>query len=86
MSQLQKLVKLFLSYPTEVRYQDAKRLLTAFGFEEVRSKGSHHIFRNQDGQILPIPKQGGKKVGERYIELIIEVLRLEEYDAQEKDD
>ncbi|MGA9378328.1 MAG: type II toxin-antitoxin system HicA family toxin [Phormidium sp.] len=86
MTQLQKLIKFFLSSPTEARFEDVERILTVFGFEEVRSKGSHHIFRHEDGRMQPIPKQGGKKVGKRYIKQIIKLLRLEDWDVQEKEE
>ncbi|MFB2878305.1 type II toxin-antitoxin system HicA family toxin [Floridanema aerugineum] len=85
MSQLEKLIKFFLSYPTEARFEDVERLLTAFDFEEVRSKGSHHIFLHEDGRQLTIPKKGGKKVEKIYIKQITKLLRLEDYDVQKED-
>jgi predicted RNA binding protein YcfA (HicA-like mRNA interferase family) len=46
MSRLEKLIEQFLRDPPEARFDDVWYLLTAFGFEEKRSKGSHHTFRN----------------------------------------
>lgn len=59
---LLKLVELFLSEPVEVRFEEVRALLNAFGFEEVRSKGSHHIFRNSEGQTQVVPKKSGQRV------------------------
>ncbi len=85
MSQLEKLIKFFLSYPTEARFEDVKRLLTAFDFEEIRSRGSHHTFQHEDGRTQIVPKQGGKKVGKVYIKQIVELLRLEDLNAEEEE-
>ncbi|MER3434029.1 MAG: hypothetical protein C4288_11495 [Leptolyngbya sp. ERB_1_1] len=52
-----KLVELFLSEPVEVRFEEVRSLLNAFGSEEVRSKGviasfatllgKHKLFRRR---------------------------------------
>ncbi|MBD2690245.1 type II toxin-antitoxin system HicA family toxin [Anabaena catenula] len=78
MTQLDKLIQLFLSHPVEVRFEDVRRILIAFGFEEVRSKGSHHTFRHEDGRIQIVPKKEGQKVKVIYIKQIVKLLRLEE--------
>ncbi len=80
-----KLVKRFLSEPPEVRFEEVRSLLEAFGFTEVRSSGSHHAFRNQNGQILIVPKSSGKKVKRTYIKEIIRLLDLEEWYANQQD-
>ncbi len=79
-----KLVKLFLSEPVEVRFEEVRALLNAFGFEEVRSKGSHHIFRNSAGRTQVVPKKSGQKVKRAYVKEIVDLLNLEEwYDNQQ---
>jgi predicted RNA binding protein YcfA (HicA-like mRNA interferase family) len=62
MGKLKKLVEQFLNQPPEVRFEDVRYLLEAFGFEEKRSKGSHHSFRDSQGRKITIPKKGGQKV------------------------
>jgi predicted RNA binding protein YcfA (HicA-like mRNA interferase family) len=76
---LTKLVERFLSEPPEVRFEEARYLLEAFGFEEVRSKGSHHIFRHPDKRMQIIPKSGGKRVKKPYVKEIVRLLNLEEW-------
>jgi predicted RNA binding protein YcfA (HicA-like mRNA interferase family) len=76
MSKIEKLVKLLLSEPPEAKFQDIKFVLEYFNFIEVRSKGSHHIFRHEDGRMQVIPKVGGKKVKKVYIVQIIRLLQL----------
>lgn len=56
MSKLEKLIELFLRDPPEVRFNQVQYLLESLGFEEKRSKGSHHTFRNPDGLKITVPK------------------------------
>jgi predicted RNA binding protein YcfA (HicA-like mRNA interferase family) len=76
MSKLKKLIRQFLERPPEVRFEDVRYLLTAFGFIEVRSKGSHHSFRNAEGKIITVPKKGGQKVKGVYVQLIVKLINL----------
>lgn len=72
MTKLEKLVESFLSNSSEFKFSDVARVLNAFGFQELRSKGSHHIFGHPDGRTLPaIPKKGGKKVKRTYVKRIV---------------
>lgn len=85
MSRTVKLIKLFLSNPPEASFSDVKYLLEAFEFEEVRSSGSHHIFRHTDGRMQTVPKKHGQKVKKAYIKQIVKLLRLEEWYDQEEE-
>lgn len=80
-----KLVERFLSEPTEVRFEEARYLLEAFGFIGVRSKGSHHTFRNDRGQVQVIPKTSGQKVKRTYVKQIVRLLNLKEWYADQTD-
>lgn len=82
MSKLKKLVLKFLKLPPEVRFEDVVYLLEAFGFEEKRSKGSHHTFSDSQGRTITVPKQGGQKVKRVYLQQLIELLNLEEWNNE----
>ncbi|MBW4578995.1 MAG: type II toxin-antitoxin system HicA family toxin [Tildeniella nuda ZEHNDER 1965/U140] len=60
-------------------------LLEAFGFVEKRSKGSHHTFEDDQGQVFTIPKKGGKKVRRVYIKRIVELLNLQQWQDESSD-
>ncbi|MFW6358934.1 MAG: type II toxin-antitoxin system HicA family toxin [Chroococcales cyanobacterium] len=77
MSKLEKLIQKFLLRPPEARFEDVRYVLEAFGYEEIRSKGSHHAFGNEAGEVIIIPKKGGKKVNRTYLEEVIKLLNLE---------
>ena len=77
MSKIAKLIQYLLSRPPEARFEDIIYVLKAFGYKEVRAKGSHHVFENEQGEVIVVPKKGGKKVKRTYIEAIIKLLDLE---------
>ncbi|BAY19362.1 hypothetical protein NIES2109_48120 [Nostoc sp. HK-01] len=83
MSKLKKLIKQFLNRPPEVKFEDLRLLLEAFGFEEKRSKGSHHSFRDSQGRTVTVPKKGGQKVKGVYVQQIIDLLNLEEWSDED---
>ncbi|WP_206813759.1 type II toxin-antitoxin system HicA family toxin [Chroococcus sp. FPU101] len=66
----------------DVNFDDVRYLLEAFDFEEKRSKGSHHIFRDLQGRQITIPKKGGQKVKGIYVVKIIEILNLREWNNE----
>jgi predicted RNA binding protein YcfA (HicA-like mRNA interferase family) len=86
MSKLGKLIEQFLLNPPEVRFEDVCYILMAFGFEEKRSKGSHHTFRNADGLKITVPKKGGQKVKGVYVKQIVLLLKLEEWNDESEDE
>jgi predicted RNA binding protein YcfA (HicA-like mRNA interferase family) len=85
MSKIEKLIEQFLRDPPEVRFDDVQYLLESFGFEENRSKGSHHTFRNSEGLKITVPKKGGKMVKEVYVQQIIKLLNLEDRNSENAD-
>ena len=84
MGKLSKLIQKLLASPPEVRFEEVCTLLEGLGFHEARSKGSHHIFRDELGRQLTIPKTGGQKVKRPYIQKIVELLNLEDWKDDRK--
>ncbi|WP_373478749.1 type II toxin-antitoxin system HicA family toxin [Geminocystis sp.] len=82
MSKLEKLIKKLLSRPPEARFEEIYTVLKAYGYQEIRSKGSHHAFENDRGDVIIVPKKGGQKVKKTYIEEIINKLNLEDSDNE----
>ena len=79
MSKLNKLIQKLLARPAEARFEDISYVLKSFGYAEIRSRGSHHAFENAKGDVIVIPKKGGKLVKRTYIEQIITLLDLENW-------
>lgn len=77
MGQLEKLIEKMRRLPPEVRYEEVARVLEAHGFVEVRSQGSHHVFRHPDGRMLTVPKHKGQVVKTTYIKQVLRLLEEE---------
>lgn len=84
MSKLEKLVASLLNDAGDYSYSDTKKVLSNFGFKEIRSKGSHHTFRHEDGRTQIVPLKHGKRVKKFYIKEIVNLLALEEWYEQQK--
>ena len=85
MSKLEKLVASLLNDAGDYPFSDVKRILIAFGCQEVRVRGSHHIFRHADGRKIPaIPTKGGKTVKKAYVKELVQILELEEWYEQQR--
>jgi predicted RNA binding protein YcfA (HicA-like mRNA interferase family) len=82
MSKLAKLIRSFLANPPDVRFEDVRYVLEAFGFQEKRSRGSHHTFENEMGEVIVVPKKGGQKVKRFYAQRIVELLKLEDWQGE----
>lgn len=86
MSKLEKLVASLLSETNDHSFSDLEKVLLAFGFVEVRSRGSHHVFQDDEGRKpISIPKKGGKKVKKTYVKRVVQILKLEEWYEQQKE-
>ncbi|MBU0508752.1 type II toxin-antitoxin system HicA family toxin [bacterium] len=55
-----------------VDFATMKRLLARLGFEEVRQRGSHVLFRHPDGRTTTVPDHAGRDLARP---LIREILR-----------
>jgi len=78
MGQLEKLFEKMRRLPPQMRYEEVARVLEAHGFEEVRSSGSHHIFRHPDGRMLTVPKHKGQVVKATYLKQVLRLLQEED--------
>jgi predicted RNA binding protein YcfA (HicA-like mRNA interferase family) len=81
MSSLEKLIAHLRSEPPEASFSDVKKVLEYSNFVEVRSSGSHHIFRHQDGRMITIPIKSGRKVKRIYIKKVLSLLGLDNYES-----
>jgi hypothetical protein len=78
MSKLEKLISKFRASSSDVSFSDFQKLLGEFGYYEVRSKGSHHIFRNpeREPKTMIVPKVNGRRVNRNYIVQVLTYLDL----------
>jgi len=92
-STILKRVKKFLSYPTDLRYEDVKILLEDFGYKETTQQGgSHRVFvleTRREGVIydtdeISVPTKKGRYVIRLYLKAIARNLHLEEWYEKHK--
>jgi predicted RNA binding protein YcfA (HicA-like mRNA interferase family) len=78
MGKQDKLIKELLKKPPEMRFDDMKKILEHAGFKNVRTRGSHFVFKNyENGKKISIPTHN-HRVKKCYLEEIIEILNLED--------
>ncbi len=78
-----KLVERFLRQPPDVAYEDVETLLTMFGWQVDRARGSHVVFAKEGELSIVVPKHHGRRVKGRYVRMIGECLGLDELDLDE---
>jgi predicted RNA binding protein YcfA (HicA-like mRNA interferase family) len=78
MGQLEKLIAKMRRLPPEMRYEEVERVLLGYGFELVRSSGSHQVFRHPDGRTQVVPKHRGQVVKNTYLRQVLKLLQEEE--------
>ena len=75
MTKLEKLKAKLLRKPKDMRFDEIRTLLKNYGFENVRTKGSHFFFSDNKSVIsIPVHNNTVKKI---YLEKIIKILKLE---------
>ena len=81
MTKQEKLIKRLLSKPKDFTWNELTKLLSAFGFEEVKAGktgGSRRRFINSDGIVIALHKPHPHNTLKMYqIEQTIEILRQE---------
>ena len=78
MGKQEKLFKELLNKPPEMRFAEIKKILENLGFKNVRTRGSHFVFKNSaNGKKISIPTHN-HRVKKCYLEEIIEILNLED--------
>ncbi|MCM3128999.1 type II toxin-antitoxin system HicA family toxin [Paenibacillus provencensis] len=70
MARVEKLVQKMKNRPNGMRFEEVVKVLEHYGYIVVRIKGSHHIFRNEQGDTFPIPKETPVKTA--YVKDVLE--------------
>lgn len=52
MASVEKIIDRMKSQPNGVRIADAEKVLSAFGYQLIRQKGSHRSYRNSTGDVI----------------------------------
>jgi hypothetical protein len=75
MSQMDKLIKSIKNNPKDVRFEDLRKVLLHYGFEERQPRsGSSHYYYWKNDKGISIPKD--KPVNKIYVKEVISLLEL----------
>jgi predicted RNA binding protein YcfA (HicA-like mRNA interferase family) len=55
MAGVEKIIEKMIHRPNGVRFREISKVLEHHGYIEVRVSGSHHHFRNREGDLITIP-------------------------------
>ncbi len=78
MTRLEKLIEAMRRRPPSADFGDVRKVLEAYGWEQVRQKGSHVTFAKQGVAIISIPVHDGKKVRRAYIDQVLKLVGLDD--------
>jgi len=60
------------------------KALRKFGFEVIRTKGSHHFLRHPDGRCTVVPVHRGETIGRGLLAQILKDCEIAREDLQER--
>ncbi|MFT9371726.1 type II toxin-antitoxin system HicA family toxin [Paenibacillus polymyxa] len=72
MARVDKIIEKMKNRPNGIRFAEIAKVLNHLGYIVVRIKGSHHIFRNESGDTLPIPFETPVKAV--YVKDVLEII------------
>ena len=67
MTSFKNRVRRLLSCPPEMDYDEVKAILEHFDFRRDREKGSHCVYRHEDGRKIGFPGTGGRSIKKHYL-------------------
>ena len=70
MASVEKLVEKMINQPNGVRFEEAEKVLSHYGYSLVRKKGSHYQFRYKNGDLTTV--QYGNPIDKSYVKDILE--------------
>ncbi|WP_409370323.1 type II toxin-antitoxin system HicA family toxin [Lysinibacillus sp. 38-6] len=57
MAKIEKIIEKMKNQPKGITFAEIKKVLEHNGYSEIRIRGSHHHFRNEQGQVTTIKRE-----------------------------
>ena len=76
MSKKEKLIQAIMNNPTNVKFEDLKKILESIGYTAINRGGSHYVFTKEGCLSLTIPYKRPVKV--IYVKQVIKILEEQE--------
>lgn len=74
MSKREKLRRKLRNNPVGIKFSQLETLLLRYGFEKVRTQGSHHIFQNDEVEVTIIIPVHRNAVKEQYVRDAVDLI------------
>ena len=78
MSKKDKLIKAIKNNPTNIKFEDLKKILEGLGYSAINRGGSHYVFTKDNCISLTIPYKKPVKV--IYVKQVIQIIEEEDYE------
>ncbi len=75
MSKKEKLIEAIKNNPTNVKFEDLKKILETLGYKAINNGGSHYVFTKENSMSLTIPYKKPVKV--IYVKQVIKIIEEE---------
>jgi len=75
MSKKEKLIEAIKNNPTNVKFEDLKKILETLGYKAINNGGSYYIFTKENSMSLTIPYKKPVKV--IYVKQVIKIIEEE---------
>lgn len=62
MASVESIIEKMKTQPRGIRYSEAAKVLTYFGYILIRKKGSHRHFRNDAGDLITVKEENPLKI------------------------
>ncbi len=78
MSKKDKLIKAIKNNPTNIKFEDLRKILEGLGYSATNRGGSHYVFTKDNCISLTIPYKKPVKV--IYVKQVIQIIEEEDYE------
>ncbi|MEX2415934.1 MAG: type II toxin-antitoxin system HicA family toxin [Paenibacillaceae bacterium] len=74
MASILKMIEKMKNQPRGIRYEEAAKVLTHYGYILIRTRGSHRHFRHDSGELITIKEENPLKIS--YVADILSRIRV----------
>ena len=57
MARIEKIIKKMKNQPKGITFTEIKKVLEHYGYKEIRTRGSHHHFQNEQGLVTTVKRE-----------------------------
>jgi len=78
MPSVEKIIEKRKNQPNRIKLQEAEKVLSGYGYNKNRQRGSHMIYKNELGEVIGFAIHGKDTIKKGYIETILKMIGEED--------